>query len=107
MGCDDLGDLLKEIAELTRNTDDFIDVFCQQICYGRNIINSIVYRLEKWLDDNTHFNVKDDWKEEYLDDDGNILPEYEDDEYVKHIVETEGEGDWIYEITGVEPEDGF
>ena len=78
----------------------FIKEFCRYIVSG-DTLDAIVCDLEDWFDDHD-WNYEDDWKY-YADH----LSEYEDDDYVKHIVATEGDGDYIYKITGIEPEGGF
>lgn len=105
---DDLLDILNELNSYDGGDyhNKFIERFCTEIL-SADTIYQITSDLEHYVDYVLELSYKEDWEEEYLDEDGNILPEYEDDKYVKHIVETEGEGDWIYEITGVEPEDGF
>ena len=82
----------------------FIEKFCQYIL-SPETIDAIICDLEDYFE-GTEWEYDDDW-ESYIDDDGNLLPEYENDEYIKHIVATEGWGDYIYKVTGVEPEDGF
>ena len=93
-----MGDMIESAGGDADNK--FIKEFCQHIVSG-DTLDAIVCDLEDWLD-NHDWNYEYDW--EYY---AEHLSEYEDDDYVKHIVETEGDGDYIYKVTGVKPEDGF
>lgn len=103
---DDFEVLMCDMVESAGGDYDnkFIKEFCQHIVSG-DTLDAIVCDLEDWFDDHD-WNYDDEW-ENCVDEDGNILPEYEDDDYIKHIVETEGDGDYIYRLTGVKPEGGF
>lgn len=63
-------------------------------------LDKMVVGVENWVKDN-NLDYYYDWEYEFTDEDGNILPEYEDDEFAQEVVEGDGHFDFIGQRTGI------
>lgn len=99
LGWSELKDLLNDIQDDYGVTaGDVVDMLSY---YGDSTeLDKMVANVEQWVEDNG-LNYYEDW-EEFTDEDGNILPEYKDDEFAREVVDGEGYYDFIGYHTGIE-----
>ena len=99
LGWSDLRDFLNDLQdEYGITAGDIVDM----LSYDGNSteLDKMVAGVERWVEDEG-LNNYDGWEDEFTDEDGNILPEYEDDEFAQEVVNGEGQFDFIGQRTGI------
>lgn len=82
--------------EFDLNAGDILDILSEV----DHDLDTYILGVEQWVTNEglDYYNL---WEDEFTDEDGNILPEYEDDEFAQEVVQGKGHFDYIGQRTGV------